>query len=167
MKYNVDAIVEITSVINLYGYAVDSLQFHLFDQIFTQDCSADYTTSIWHDRETFKKDFDAFHSAFDTTQHAMTNTVCKFDGDTASVVTYGHWLLIRRGLPGGEHLRATGWYHDEFRLENGNWLIAKRKVREIDWSGNREVVVTTPASSYPAPELFPLSREAAEGRIRF
>ena len=167
MTDETSAIVEITEAVNRYGYAVDPLQWHLFDAIFTTDCFCDYGSNSWHDLASLKQDFHSFHAAFDATQHAMTNTICKFDGDRASVMTYGHWLLIRRGLPGGDRLRATGWYHDEFRRIDGRWLIARRKTREIDWSGNREVVVTTPGASFPAPDLAPLSKEAREGRITF
>ena len=49
MSDETSSIVEITAAVNLYGHAVDSLQWHLFDAIFTTDCFCDYGSNSWHD----------------------------------------------------------------------------------------------------------------------
>jgi hypothetical protein len=42
-------------LVNLYGLAVDSQQWHLFDSIFTTDVDADYgASSYWTNLEQFK-----------------------------------------------------------------------------------------------------------------
>ena len=62
--------VAITQLVNVYGLAVDSPRWELFDRIFATDVDADYgATSPWTDREQFKADFAAFHDPFDSTQH--------------------------------------------------------------------------------------------------
>ena len=46
---------EIIQLINLYGFAMDTQRWDLFDRIFTEDCDADYgPTSHWTDRARFK-----------------------------------------------------------------------------------------------------------------
>ena len=89
---------QIIEKINLYGLAMDSQRWDLFDRIFTERCDADYgTTAHWRDRAEFKADFGTFHLAFDATQHVMTNHLVTVDGDVAHSLTYGMWRLIRRG----------------------------------------------------------------------
>jgi DNA-binding NarL/FixJ family response regulator len=47
-------VVAITQLVNLYGLAVDSQRWELFDRIFATDVDADYgATSDWTDREQF------------------------------------------------------------------------------------------------------------------
>jgi hypothetical protein len=52
----------IIQIINLYGVAVDSQRWDLFDRIFTADVDADFgESSHWTDLQTFKRDFAVFH----------------------------------------------------------------------------------------------------------
>ena len=56
---------EIVQLVNLYGLAMDTRRWDLFDRIFTPDCDADYgPTSHWTDRAAFKRDFGTFHELF-------------------------------------------------------------------------------------------------------
>lgn len=158
---------QIKDIINLYGISVDALQWHHFDEIFTEDMHADYGPEVkWNDRDSFKRDFEVFHALFETTQHLMANTFCRFDGDTARVLTYGQWLLIRRNVPGGDVFRATGWYADDCVRTSDGWRIKNRLMREIEWSGNRDVVSATPGVGFK-PFLVPLSQAVREGIVHF
>ena len=75
-------VVVITQLVNLYGLAVDSQQWRLFDSIFTTDVVADYgASSRWTDLEQFKADFAAYHNPFDSTQQTMSTHVVRVDGD--------------------------------------------------------------------------------------
>ena len=48
-------VVAITQLVNLYGLAVDSQRWELFDRIFATDVDPDYgAMSHWTDREQFK-----------------------------------------------------------------------------------------------------------------
>src|SRR5262245_61616834 len=70
----------IKELVNLYGFAVDTQRWDLFDRIFTDDVDADYTESAhWRDLETFKRDFGAFHDPFHSTQHCMMNHMVHVD----------------------------------------------------------------------------------------
>jgi hypothetical protein len=84
----------IMQLLNLYGLAVDSQRWELFDRIFATDVDADYgVTSHWTDREQLKADFTAFHAPFDSTQHTMSTHVVHVDGTgrTASATAGGAW----------------------------------------------------------------------------
>jgi hypothetical protein len=95
------AVVAITQLVNLYGLAVDSRRWELFDRIFAADVDADYgPTSHWTDREEFKADFAAFHEPFDSTQHTMSTHVVHVDGDRAHSFCNGGWRLVRRAAGG-------------------------------------------------------------------
>ena len=63
---------DIKHVVNLYGLAVDTQAWELFDQVFTEDVDADYSeTSHWRDLATLKSDFEVYHDPFDGTQHTI------------------------------------------------------------------------------------------------
>ena len=62
-------ITAIIQIVNLYGFAVDTQRWDLFDRIFTKDVEADFSaTAHWTDLESFKRDFAAFHDPFDSTR---------------------------------------------------------------------------------------------------
>ena len=91
-------VVAITQLLNLYGLAVDSQRWELFDRIFAGDVDAHYgATSHWTDREQLKSDFAAFHHPFDSTQHTMSTHVIHVDGDRAHSFCNGGWRLVRTG----------------------------------------------------------------------
>jgi SnoaL-like domain len=88
-------VVAITQLMNLYGLAVDSQRWKLFDRIFTADVDADYgATSHWADREQLKA--DAVH----------------VDGDRAYSFCNGGWRLVRGAADGDPRWDGTGWYDD-------------------------------------------------------
>ena len=73
-------VLAITQLVNLYGLAVDSQRWKMFDRIFTADVDADYgATSHRTDREQLKAD------------------VVHVDGDRAYSVCNGGWRLVRGG----------------------------------------------------------------------
>ena len=130
--------VEIKAKVDLYGFAVDTLRWDLFDRIFVdRDLDIIYATGAWTDREQLKTDFHDYHKDLIGTQHVMTNFVCDVSGNSASGVTYGHWLLLR---PDGSSFRGQGWYEDVFRRETDGWKIQRRHPHVIWHEGQ---VLTT------------------------
>jgi hypothetical protein len=131
----------IKAIMDLYGFAVDTQRWDLFDQIYTKDVDADWGgTAVWNDLEKFKKDFAEYHDVFDATHHVMTNFICAVDGDRAKSVTYGHWLLIRNAAPGGNSWSGDGWYDDELVRTPDGWRISRRRSGIIRWEGNLNVM---------------------------
>lgn len=82
MPDNDGDVVTIIQLVNLYGLAVDSQRWELFDRIIVAEVTVDYgATAQWTDCEQFKSDFAAFHRPFDSTQHTMSTHVVHVDGD--------------------------------------------------------------------------------------
>jgi len=157
----------IINIINLYGFAVDSQRWDLFDQIFTSDVDADFSESAhWHDLAKFKSDFAVFHKPFDSTQHAMMNHLVNVSGNVAQAFTYGTWRLMRKGLEGGDFWEGTGWYDDELTGSGKSWLIKRRTCRIVWWGGNPLVQETIPGVRFELRSVA-LRHEAEAGRVRY
>lgn len=158
---------EIIQLINLYGLAMDTRRWDLFDRIFTEHVDADYgATSHWHDRESFKRDFGSFHEVFDATQHVMTNHLVTLDGDTASAHTYGQWRLVRHAAGDPPVWDGSGWYDDTLVRTHGGWRIGRRKCRVVFWTGNPRV--QTPSEDIVFQlDLHSLHVESRAGRLDY
>lgn len=158
---------EIIQLINLYGFAMDTQRWDLFDRIFTDDVDADYGPgSHWTSREKFKRDFGTFHEVFDATQHVMTNHLVTVEGDRAWVHTYGSWRLIRHAAGDPPVWDGTGYYDDQLVRTDGGWRIARRVCRVVYWTGNGRV--QTPSDDIVFQlDLVSLRQEGAEGRLGY
>jgi SnoaL-like domain len=160
-------ITTITNLLNLYGLAMDTQRWDLFDEIFTPNVDADYgPTSHWRDLATFKRDFAVFHDPLDSTQHAIVNHIIDVRGDVANAFTYGTWRLIRKGVEGGDLWEGTGWYDDELVRARDGWLVRSRTCRIVRWWGNPLVNETIPGVKFELKSLV-LRREAEAGRVHF
>jgi hypothetical protein len=157
-------VVMITQLLNLYGLAVDTQQWHLFDSIFTSDVHADYgASSRWTGLEQFKSDFAAFHDPFDSTQHTMSTHVVHVDGDQAHSFCNGGWRLVRKAAHGALW-DGTGWYDDALVRTPGGWRITRRICRITWWTGDRSVNETVPGVKFDLTTTV-LRREADAGRV--
>lgn len=160
-------IVSIINLINLYGLAMDSQRWDLFDQIYTSDVDADFGgPSHWTSLNQFKSDFEAFHTPFDATQHVMSGHVVEVAGDTAKAFTYGYWRLMRRGLDGGDFWEGSGWYDDTLVRTKDGWRIKKRVCRVTWWDGNPIVQEVFPEVKFSMTTTSPRTEERA-GRLGF
>lgn len=129
--------------------------------------NADYSaTSHWRDRATLKSDFEAYHSPFDGTQHAMMSHLVNVRGDQAWAMTYATWRLIRKGVDGGEFWEGMGWYDDVLVRTDAGWLINSRRCRIICWGGNPLVNETVPGVKFSLPTNS-LKAEREAGRVRY
>ncbi len=156
---------DIIQIINLYGLAMDSQRWDLFDQLFTEYVDADYGPgSHWTARAQFKADFGAFHAMFDATQHMMTTHVVRVSGDLAHAMTYGSWRLVRHAAEGSPLWDGTGWYDDELVRTHAGWRIRKRVCRVIWASGNPLVKQTIPDVSFE-DTVYTLRTEGQAGRV--
>ena len=158
---------EIIDTLNLYGFAVDSQQWDLFDRIFTPDCEADFSESAhWHDRTQFRSDFAAFHDGFDTTQHAMMSHVVTVDGDAAHSLCNGTWRLVRKATDGANLWDGSGWYDDCWVRTAEGWRIAHRICRITWWVGNPAVQETIPGVKFDLSTTS-LRRDAEQGKVNY
>jgi SnoaL-like domain len=158
-------VVAITQLVNLYGLAVDSQQWHLFDSIFTTDVDADYgASSHWTNLDQFTSDFAAFHAPFDSTQHTMSTHVVHVDGDGAHCFCNGGWRLVRKAADGGPLWDGSGWYDDTLVRTPAGWRISRRVCRIIWWTGNPSVNETIAGVEFDLATSV-LRHEADAGRV--
>jgi hypothetical protein len=155
----------IIDIVNLYGLAVDTQRWDLFDRIFTADVDADYgPTSHWTDRAQFKSDFGAFHDPFDSTQHCMSTHIVHVDGDRAHSFCNGSWRLVRKAVDGAPLWDGTGWYDDTLVRTADGWRIKARTCRITWWTGDPLVQETIPGVKFELKTTV-LRREAEAGRV--
>ena len=160
-------IADITQLINLYGLAVDTQRWALFDRIFTDRVEADFSDSAhWYDRESFKRDFAAFHAPFDSTQHGMMNHLINVEGTKASAITYGTWRLVRKAVDGNPLWDGSGWYDDQLIKTDHGWRIQHRVCRIVWWTGNPQVNETIPGVVFKL-DTTTLRQAGERGDIRF
>lgn len=158
---------DIIQLINLYGLAMDTQRWDLFDRIFTEDVDADYgPTSHWTDRASFKRDFGTFHELFDATQHVMTNHLVTVDRDRAWSHTYGAWRLIRHAAGDPPVWDGTGYYDDTWVRTQSGWRISRRTIGVIYWTGNPRVQSPMEEIEFQL-DLVSLKQEGAEGRLEY
>ncbi|CAN5667528.1 hypothetical protein BH09ACT7_BH09ACT7_30890 [soil metagenome] len=158
-------VVAITQLVNLYGVAVDSQRWDLFDRIFTADVDADFSDGAhWTDLAQFTSDFAEFHDPFDTTQHTMSTHVVEVAGDRAHSFCNGSWRLVRKAVDGNPLWDGTGWYDDELVRTEQGWRISHRICRITWWTGDPLVQETIPGVKFDLATTV-LRREAAAGRV--
>lgn len=158
---------DIVQLINLYGLAMDTRRWDLFDRIFTADCDVDYgPTSHWTDRAQFKQDFGTFHELFDATQHVMTNHLVHSSGDRAAALTYGAWRLVRHAAGDPPVWDGTGWYDDELVRTPLGWRIARRVCKVVFWTGNPRVQSPLEEIEFKL-DLYSLNCEDQAGKLNF
>jgi hypothetical protein len=141
-------------LITVYALGVDSQRFDLFDEVFTDDCIAEFGDATkFTGLADWKRDFAAYHKIFSHTQHTMSNFTVDFYGDTAQAVTYAHWRLLRAGVAGGEMWEGQGWYDDLVVRTPKGWRIKHRKCKLVWWSGNPHVNAPAAGVSFDVPTI--------------
>ena len=78
-------------------------------------------------RKQIGETFANYLSRFETVYHQNVQQIVDLNGDRASATSYCHVILV--GDEGGKKIKTTFYiiYNDDFVLENGRWLIAKRQ----------------------------------------
>src|SRR4051794_38355427 len=106
--------IDIIEVLNLYGFALDSRQWDLFDLVFAEDVIASFVSgdAVWSGRQEVKRSFAEYHESLDSHTHVISGQLVTIDGDGANAFSYGSWLLVREGADGGPTWRGTGCYDD-------------------------------------------------------
>ena len=120
---------DIIEVLNLYGFAMDTRRWDLFDRIFTADCDVDYgPTSSWQDREQFKTDFGTFHELFDASGTVADTTTTSLCGPRKA----GEW---RSGPAESFSGRATPRSRRRWRIWSSS-LTSLRFTRKLGKKGS-------------------------------
>ena len=103
---------EINDLLVCYGTALDTRDFDLFDDVFTEDADLDYEVvgGFRGSPAEFKAWIADASGFFTTWLHHVTNSTVTIDGETATAVTY----LINPVVLAhdGQTLMEGGRYHD-------------------------------------------------------
>ncbi|MFC9441044.1 nuclear transport factor 2 family protein [Nocardia sp. NPDC057030] len=120
---------EIQDLMVRYSHAVDTAQWELLDDIFTEDAHIDYSAmgGAVGDVAATKKFLAAMLPNFPAFQHLISNSSITVDGDTATGRTMCHNPMLLSGGDGPPSLMLCGlWYLDTFARVDGQWRIARR-----------------------------------------
>ncbi|MEV6558652.1 nuclear transport factor 2 family protein [Nocardia sp. NPDC051756] len=120
---------EIQDLMVRYSHAVDTGQWELLDDIFTEDAHIDYSAmgGSAGDVAATKKFLAAMLPNFPAFQHLISNSSITLDGDTATGRTMCHNPMLLSGGDGPPSLMLCGlWYLDTFARVDGQWRIARR-----------------------------------------
>lgn len=159
-------IAAIVNTVNLYPIAVDSMQWALFDKVFTEDAETDFGgAAVFTGLANIKQVFDAIHAPFKATQHAARGHHVSVIGDTATCVSYVHAHFIRDVAgEGGNMFESIGWYDDTLVRTSLGWRIARRVCRTT-WSGGNPAVLQTTPDVHVEEVNHSLRDESREGRV--
>jgi ketosteroid isomerase-like protein len=122
---------EICNLKARYCRCLDTKDWAGYAAVFTEDLILD-TSPSGGQRIVGRDAALAFvRSSIDTTitAHHIHAPEIDIDGDTAT----GIWAMQDRNIwPNGRKLLGFGHYHERYRRENGQWLIAESKLTRIN-----------------------------------
>ena len=121
--------IEIQDLLVRYAHAVDTREWKLFAELFTEDAVVDYT-AFGGPRGTVQE-VTAFLSSvlpmFSATQHLIANSAVTLDGDRATARTMCHNPMALPGEEGEAGLLLCGlWYVDELVRTSDGWKLRRR-----------------------------------------
>ncbi|RYP86972.1 hypothetical protein DL769_000615 [Monosporascus sp. CRB-8-3] len=140
----------IKNTLSLYCIALDSKDFGLLEQVFTEDVDAKYPFATL---KRLRNLADAIQKRLApiTSQHALTTQTVSIaaDGKTAEAVTYFTGIHFGQGSWKGQEVTVWGKYVDTLILLEGNenlpgasgqWLIGRREAVFMGRLGEERVM---------------------------
>ncbi|MBO0855641.1 MAG: nuclear transport factor 2 family protein [Nocardia sp.] len=120
---------EIEDLMVRYSHAVDTHQWDLLDDMFTEDAYIDYSAmgGAAGDLAQIKEFLSTVLPNFLAFQHLISNSSITVDGDRATARTMCHNPMLVGETGGDQNLMLCGlWYLDTFARVDGTWKIARR-----------------------------------------
>jgi len=121
--------IEINDLLIRYTTAIDTKDWELLDSVYTPDAKIDYTASggIKGDYPEVRAWLAKALSLFKMTQHLISNSAVRVDGDTATARTMVFNPMGTDDGKGGLNLFYVGaWYDDKLVRTSDGWRIAER-----------------------------------------
>ena len=124
--------IEIQDLLTRYATAIDTQQYDLLDDVFTEDADCDYEVvgGFRGDRAAFKAWLAEVMGFFEFHMHYMSNSTVELDGDAATAVTYLYNPCVLKGGD-GTVLTEGGRYHDALRRTPDGWRITARREEPV------------------------------------
>lgn len=136
----------------LYSHLMDSGQIDALADIFTEDAVCEFGPEYgnWEGRETIRTNYHGVFDAQDqfSAMHHITNHYIDITGpDTAKGRSY---LIdvVTTAEPDAQPIVWFGLYDEEYRKENGQWLISKCSLQFL-WPQR----MTMPSFDTPYPQV--------------
>jgi len=130
---------ELAELLHRYAWAIDSGDWALLAQVFTEDAEADFSSvgqyvegeSTTRGRDAIVAWLRAALAPFPDVLHFMSNQLVEIDGDRARTLTYMHVLhMSMGGIYHGEAVRTRdGWRLRRLRLEERSFEEAAERLR--------------------------------------
>ena len=116
-----------SQLVKVYALGIDMRDYELTRSVFADEATAEGALSSAVIDEYLPKVFQGA-SAFQATQHNITNQHVSIDGDEALVWSYA--IAVHKAAPdsGRDNLTMGVQYRDRCRRFAGGWLIVARKV---------------------------------------
>ena len=134
---------EIVDVMNRYTTALDTRNWQMLADTFTEDGSADFEGLAGVGTlETPQAVVDLCSGALQNlsaTQHLQGNYVVELNGDTANAVCNLQANHFAEGCPGGNNFVVWATYRDEFVRTSQGWRIKHRRLIPISTGGNQNL----------------------------
>jgi len=129
--------VEIGGLLTRYCTAIDSKQFDLLDDVFTEDALIDYSSSMPDVRGTraeMKQWLSEVLAFFPMTQHLVSNTEFEIDGDRATTRTMFFNPMGWQDEEGEMQVFFVGgYYNDKLSRTEAGWRITER-IEHASWT---------------------------------
>ena len=127
---------EIAELLTRYAGGVDSKQFHLWKDVFTQDAILDFSAVGYPaaSRDEVIERFGAAMAHVPMTQHYVTNIAYEFDGDRAAVRAMFYNPMLIPGM--ADYSYCGGYYHHRFVRTPHGWR-SEHLYEENVWFANR------------------------------
>jgi ketosteroid isomerase-like protein len=119
---------EIQDLLATYSHAIDSSDWDVLDDVFTDDALIDYTAmggSKGNLTET-KQFLAGILPTFAGSQHMVATSKITVDGDTAVSRTICHNPMILSTPEGNRTVFCGAWYNDRYVRTPDGWRIQER-----------------------------------------
>jgi hypothetical protein len=121
-----DDLVELTV---RYATAIDTEQYSLLNQVFTDDAHVDYgEVGQWTGGAAVAEFMEAAHVIAAHTMHRVSNQAIDINGDTATMRTYVDALIL---LEDGSGANPVGYYDDHAVRTTDGWRITRRSYTSV------------------------------------
>jgi SnoaL-like domain len=138
-----------TLVMN-YGWAIDSKDWPLLRECFTEDCRVSYGNGHsphpggarrFEGRDELVDYLASTHQPLDGSLHTLSNLAITIDSaDSVAVRVYVRILLVMRSHPSGALYESAGYYRDKLTRDGGQWRIRERDYTRVWASGNTSII---------------------------
>ena len=129
--------IEISGLLTRYSTAIDSKQFDLLDDVFTEDALIDYSSAmpdVRGNRAEMKQWLSEVLAMFVMTQHLVSNTEFEIDGDRAATRTMFFNPMGWQDDKGEMQVFFVGgYYNDKLARTGAGWRIVER-IEESAWT---------------------------------